>query len=261
MTAVRLAFGFTCNQHERSLAKRDLPPPHTLVSYAYWASFAKVRHRLAIRDYVLDSGAFTAHASGKPVELQRYIEFCTWLLSFDRQLTEIFALDVIGDEKASLRNAELMWEAGVPAIPTFHFGESIDALMYLAKHYPKLALGGSVGVPGPKKRAWLTDCMTRIWPKPAHGFGVAAEKLLMACPLHSADASNWLLSPAAHSRWMAFGGHLPARGVHCNVRAEVDYWLEVERKVRIRWEREMEEIAPLYAVYQAEMEKARRVAA
>jgi GTP cyclohydrolase I len=47
--------------------------PALLVSYAYLDPFLKNQSRYCYRDWVLDSGAFTAHASGKPVDLQAYV--------------------------------------------------------------------------------------------------------------------------------------------------------------------------------------------
>src|SRR5262245_15573164 len=117
-----------------------------LVSYYYLDRFlrGKVRFNYNFRDWVMDSGAFSAHNSGKVISLEKYIEVCLKLLAEDKQLTEVFSLDVIYNPEASVENTEKMWQAGVPAIPTFHFGEPWEFLQEMAKQYPKIALGGAV---------------------------------------------------------------------------------------------------------------------
>jgi hypothetical protein len=185
----------------------------------------------------MDSGAFSAFSSGVEIDLQAYIDCCQELLATDPTLTEVFALDVIGDWKASLKNAEEMWRQGVEAIPCFHYGEPWDLLKGLAKDYPKIALGGCVGKKDKDKFA--LQCFARVWPKKVHGFGFGSEKSIMTIPFHSVDATNWEMGPCAYGRWNAFGGKMSVRGSAQNLRAEVEWYLELERKARDRWKREM----------------------
>src|SRR6185437_11816734 len=159
--------------------------PALLVSYVYLAPFLKNRHRYRYRDWVMDSGAFSAHNSGTGVRLADYTDCCLRLLAEDPTLTEVFALDVIGDWKASLKNCEAMWAAGVPAVPCYHVGEPESVLLGLARDYPKIALGGCVGYRD--KDLFAANCFARVWPKAVHGFGFGSEKSLMALPWHSVD--------------------------------------------------------------------------
>lgn len=174
----------------------QLPPdsrPALLVSYYYIKPFLENKHRYAYRDWVLDSGAFSAHASGGKIDLQEFIEKATELLTTDPTLTEVFALDVIGDWKATAANCDKMWAAGVPAIPCYHVGSPESELKRIARDYPKIALGGAVGFRG--KDEWAKQCFARVWPKRIHGFGFGGETSILGLPWHSVDATNWEMGP------------------------------------------------------------------
>jgi hypothetical protein len=215
--------------------------PALLVSFLFLDMFKKARDQYHIRDWALDSGAFSAQNAGVKIDLDSYIETCKDLMQTDKQLTEIFALDVIGNHKASLDNTNLMVKAGIPAIPTYHLGEPTDALIYLAKHFPKIAIGGMAKLIKRKKILYIKECFARIWPKPVHGFGCASRDILLSFPFHSSDATNWELAPCGFGNWESFG-QLSIHGSNQNLRAEVEYYLKLEREVQARWSKTMESI-------------------
>lgn len=222
----------------------DLSAPALLVSYYYLEAFLKNKHRYQYRDWVMDSGAFSAHNSGVEIKLEDYIEECKRLLACDPSLTEVFALDVIGDWKAGVKNTERMWSKGVEAIPCFHYGEPWSLLKSLCKDYPKVAIGGCVGKRDKDKFAG--QCFAHAWPKKLHGFGFGSEKSLMLYPWHSVDATNWEAGPCKYGRWAAFGGaSISVRGSNQNLRAEVEWYLELERKARTKWAKEMAQLEAL----------------
>lgn len=218
--------------------------PALLVSYVYLEPFLKYRHRYAFRDWVMDSGAFSAHNSGIEIRLQDYIDCCKRLLETDPQLTEVYALDVIGDWRASLKNCEEMWKQGVPAIPCFHDGEPWTALKEMADNYPKLAIGGVARTRGSQKIIFAEQVFARVWPKKIHGFGFGTEKQIMAAPFHSTDACNWEIGPAGFGSWNYYG-NMSVRGSQQNLRVEVEHYLKLEKKARWRWKSEMEELKKL----------------
>lgn len=219
-------------------------PPALLVSYYYLQPFLDAQPQYRYRDWVMDSGAYSAFNSGKPIELQRYIDKCIELLSRDQTLTEVFALDVIGDPDASRRNTEEMWRQGVPAIPCFHVGEPWDLLIDMVKRYPKVALGGMVPIGQAEKIGWLAGCFRRCWPARFHGFGVAGERLLNLFPFHSVDATNWEIAPVAFGNWKRFG-KMSVRGSDQDLRSQVAYYLELEEKLRVRWAPQMAQLDAL----------------
>jgi hypothetical protein len=227
--------------------------PALLVSYFYWEGFARYRPRYAFRDYALDSGAYSAHTSGAEIDLDQYIAFCQGQLASDPQCTEVFALDVIDSWRQSERNTERMWKAGVPAIPVYHFGEPERLLTQMASAYPKIALGGMVGQHAVPKLEWLEWCFAKVWPKKIHGLGVSGENILQRLPFHSVDATNWIVGPAGFGSYKSMAKPTKApRGKGINLRAEVQWWLALERKLAQRWRKPLAlldalpPVSPLY---------------
>jgi hypothetical protein len=217
-----------------------------LVSYVYLQPFLKSRHLFYYRDWALDSGAWSAHNSGTKIDLQKYIDLCKQLKAEDPTLTEIFALDVIGDWKASLKNCEAMWAQGVEAIPAYHRGEPVSALLGIAKDYPKIAIGGTKG--RHDKDHFAAQCFARVWPKKVHGFTFWSEASLLHVPWHSVDATSWETRPCQFGKWQLFGGQsVSVRGSKQNLRGEVDWYLKLEQRARDRWKKEMAQLGDLSA--------------
>lgn len=240
MSTVRLAT-FDIPAVHSELRRETQDAPALLVSYVYLDGFLKHREKYCFRDWVLDSGAFSAHNSGTKISLQAYIDTAKRLLETDGKLTEVFALDVIGDDKASLRNCEEMWKQGIPAIPTYHRGSPEAALKYLAANYPKIALGGVAMLRGDAKMKWANQCFSRVWPKKIHGFGFGTESQVLGLPWHSVDATNWEIGPCAFGQWKKFG-KMSVRGSNQNLRSQVEHYLEMEKKARVRWKKEMAQL-------------------
>lgn len=244
MTTVRLAFGGSGKRVAQALPP-NMRPPALLVSFAYLREFLRVRHLMHFRDWSMDSGAFSAYQLGININLDEYIETCKVLRATDPQLVEVFSLDVIGDWKASLRNTEKMWAAGVPSIPTFHLREPEHVLLTMAREYPKVALGG--GAHYRRKDIWAEQCFARIWPHRIHGLAYGSEKSIMLLPWESVDATNWEIGPTKFGSWKTYG-NLSVRGEALNLRVEVDHYLAVEDKARVRWAKEMQLIQAPQAV-------------
>jgi hypothetical protein len=222
--------------------------PALLVSFVYVKPFLENRPLYRYRDWVMDSGAFSAHNSGTKIELSRYVDCCLDLMATDPSLTEVFSLDVIPKDKQaltlqraaeeSLKNCEEMWRQGVPAIPTFHLGEDESFLMEMAKAYPKIGIGGVAMLRGGLKFRFCEQVFARVWPKRIHGLGMASTELVYGLPFHSVDATNWELAPCAFGNWMKFGS-MSVRGSNQDLRSQVKHYLEVEAKARVRWAKEM----------------------
>ena len=231
---VRLAWGGPPEAQTRGLSMQVETMPALLVSYVYLQPFLRDRAGYRYRDWVMDSGAFSAARSGNPINLQAYTERCRELLATDPMLGEVYALDVIGDWRATRRNTDAMWEAGVPAIPCYHYGEPEDALVTMARDFPKIAIGGAVGVRPARKEAWAAQCFARVWPTRVHGFGFGAEWAVMQLPFHSVDATNWEQGPCRFGHWQTFG-QLSIRGGRQDLRSEVVWHLRLEAKARAKW--------------------------
>jgi len=210
--------------------------PALLVSFVYLRPFLKIQRELSYRDWVMDSGAFSVRHSGATIDLQQYIDTVKALQATDPTLTEVFALDVIGDWRAGLRNTEEMWRQGVRAIPCFHCGEPEDVLRGIARDYPKIAVGNPP-LKGPKKIHWALQCLSRVWPKPVHGFGFGGAAVLDV-PFHSTDATNWEAGPTRFGNWQSLPG-LSWRGGKQDIRGEVLHHLKIEAEARRKWRADM----------------------
>lgn len=238
---VRLAYNPGPINAYKALSPTVRLAPALLVSYVYLKPFLKNQQSYCYRDWAMDSGAFSAHMSGTEIKLDNYIATCKELMAKDKTLTEIFALDVIGDWKAGLKNCEKMWAAGVPAIPAYHIGEPWDVLIGIAKDYPKIALGGVARLRGKVKQQWAGQCFARVWPKKVHGFGFAGRADVLKFPWHSVDATNWEMGPCAFGRWNSFG-KMSVRGSNQNLRSEVEWYLKLEREARFIWRKQMAQL-------------------
>jgi hypothetical protein len=221
----------------------DIEPeerPSFLVSFFFLKNFQRISHTWKFRDWVMDSGAFSAMTAKKPIDHQKYLDTCKELLKTDPTLKEVFGLDVIkGDWRDSLKNYEEAWRQGVPAIPCWHRGEPWDVLEKLARDYPKIAIGGLIGTgtTQAQKRRTIEQVFARIWPKPIHGFGLTNPGLVLEFPFHSVDASTWALAPIAFGKWKQFGD-ISVRG-YVSLQSQIYYYLTVEANARRRWRCEM----------------------
>ncbi len=226
--------------------------PALLVSYLIAKKFLAHSDSLHFSDWMLDSGAFSAHTVGTEIDLEEYIDFSKDLLQRDPKLTEVAALDVIGDWKASLKNTERMWQRGVPATPCYHQGEPWDVLVGLARDYPRIAIGGMVGAPPIQKMNWVRECFSRIWPKRVHGFGIVNKDICLAVPFASVDATNWAFAPALAGGWRGLTPkgkviRLKSRGVY-DYTSEVRHYLRLESLLKHRWEKELAKLPPLSTI-------------
>jgi len=228
--------------------------PGLLISFVYLRHWLNGQHLYAYRDWALDSGAFSARSRGIRIELAEYIDVAKRILAVDPTLVDVFALDVIGDWRASIKNAEAMWAAGVKAVPAFHRHEPWAQLEALARDYPKIAIGGMADLRGEAKYEYVAACFSRIWraagPTRVHGFGTATERMLMAYPWHSVDATSWEAGPCRSGNWRAFG-KMSLRGSSQNLRAEFNYYLSLEARAREKWRPVMEAIEARRAINEA----------
>jgi hypothetical protein len=241
---VRLAAGGPVMLAGNKTLTEDTRLPALLVSYVYLKPFLKNRHRYHIRDWVLDSGAFSAFKSGVKIDLMEFNETAARLVAEHPDLKEVYALDVIDDWRGSMLNYEATAKAGYPWIPAYHINDPQEMLRDLAQGYPKIAVGGMTRLKGPTKRRFAEQCFARVWPKKIHGFGVGQEDLVMALPWHSVDATNWELGPCKFGHWRTYG-KMSVRGSRQDLRSEVEWYLKLEARARQRWRKEMAQLEAL----------------
>lgn len=213
-----------------------------LVSYPYYSGWIEQRPIARIRSWIMDSGAFSVWNKGETIDLEAYTRLCKQLWDEDPLLTEIIALDVIdatgNSWRQTLKNTEYMWKKGVPAIPTFHYGESEDVLKGYAKDYPKVGVGGISRFRGKKKHEWADAVFSRVWPAKIHGFGLAERALLTNYPWHTVDASTWQYQPTKFGMYPInrLGVRTIPLGIRGRTITRMDLGLWVKRYVELEWE-------------------------
>jgi hypothetical protein len=162
-------------------------PLNLLVAFPFIRS---VNPRWAPARMMLDSGAWSVWNSGDTIDLAALARE-----SMKPRWTEAVSLDVIGDWQASQRNAVAMRLLGSPAIPVFHIDDPWPLLEFYCAHWPKVGLGGMVGLNrvGFKHRLqeWLSGVFERAWPHRFHAFGLTDPYFLLRFPFDSADSSTW----------------------------------------------------------------------
>ena len=116
---------------------KKLDNPNILTSYVEKPSLTKIKS-LGANKVFLDSGAFTALNTGKPINIKEYIDFCHKNKGY-----EVYAgLDVIGNPIASAKNFDIMTKEGVNILPAFHVGSDYKYLYDLMDKYEYIAVGG-----------------------------------------------------------------------------------------------------------------------
>lgn len=247
MPQLRLVMGSGGAEYKVLSKAKKLPPasiPSILISYAYIKGFMKRKKYIDYSEWVMDSGAFTAYNIGKPVEIHDYIRFCKMVMGSPDPPAEIFALDVIGDWRASLRNYELMLKAGIPIVPIFHYGEPFEMLRDISQHCEKISLGGCATITKNVKKKWYEQAFARTWPKKIHGLGLADKDLFLSYPWASTDASTWIVGCFRYGRYSCFNERLSIRGFK-DLRCELEYYLRLQRAGQSKWKKVMEDLGQI----------------
>lgn len=194
---------------------------------------------------MLDSGAFSAYNAGEVIDLDLYIDVCRTLLARPEIApVEIICLDVIGSGEGSLKNAWKMKYAGLDVIPVFHIGENWGILKEYCENWEKVGLSCRLGEGVPTSMRFYEQCFAREWPRRFHSFGWVGEKMLMTFPFHSSDSTDWEIKPVQFGTWRAFAkegstNYLNWKGSSQNLESEIDWYLNLEQRLRVRWTKEM----------------------
>jgi hypothetical protein len=167
------------------------PPLDVLLSYAF---HPRLDHH-TIKDRMppgsllwIDSGAFTAYTTGKPVTVSEYADH----LERTRGAWDYaFTLDVIGDHAASMRQTDELIGRGYPVVPIFTYGTPLAEFRALCRDYGYVGCGGLVGL-DPRRAARYLRTVTHIADEhgtAVHALGVAGRKTVIQSRVWSADSS------------------------------------------------------------------------
>lgn len=114
---------------------------------------AVLREHAGATDFFLDSGAFTAWRSGKPISLDDY---CRFLDKCPVKTWRYVMLDVIENPGATLDNLRAMRSRGFKPVPVFTPGQALDDLAeYYAEDSDFIACGGLANKYSPASESWL----------------------------------------------------------------------------------------------------------
>ncbi|GAA1246616.1 hypothetical protein GCM10009609_07640 [Pseudonocardia aurantiaca] len=162
-----------------------------LLSYAFHEStdLAKLRRGLVCGQLLLDSGAFTAHTTGRTITLDAYAKFLErWRGCWDHAIT----LDVIGDPRKTAAHTRKLHERGLPVMPVFTRGDSVTEFDAMVRDAGYVAVGGTVGLGTKPQRERVTMLQRRAQDLGGgiHALGVGAISTLRPARPYSADASS-----------------------------------------------------------------------
>lgn len=189
----KIYFVTVCNKRELEIIKQ-VKPERILISYFYSKKgLQRIVDKLGYQpEILLDSGAFSAWNTGKPIELQTYIDY----VKNNIYLVERFiALDVIGDAEKSKENYIEMLNQGLSPVPVFHEGDDIEYLDYYVQHGCELIALGGTSHRGSKKfvREWI-QYIQKLYPKQKfHLLGSSSRKITAYTNLYSFDSSTWIM--------------------------------------------------------------------
>lgn len=212
-----------------------------LVSFFYIDGFRQFAATVDMRPklWKLDSGAFSAWASGKTIDMDALMEECRNPL-----WGECVALDVVQNPQKSLENALKMQAAGCKSYPVFHVGEPMEFLDEYVRCFPKVGLSCRFGEPVTESFRFLERCFSRHWPKKYHSFGWVQRRMLLTFPFESADTATWNNGPARWGRWVAWGcanEKMPGKVKgNRDLRAQLPFYTKLQRECKWRWKKEME---------------------
>lgn len=166
---------------------------NVLVAYPYMKKNvveALIKHSGSI-NFLLDSGAFTAWKSGKPISLDQY---CDFLDSLPIKPWRYFALDVVGDAKATMDNYEEMLKRGYNPMPVFTASQKFEDIDRYYETTDLIGCGGLTNKFGNESIKYLKQVMQRVNGRKIHLLGYTKPDYIKLFRPFSCDSSSWTRS-------------------------------------------------------------------
>jgi hypothetical protein len=160
-----------------------------LVGYPYLnnkPSLEFFKNNISSINLLIDSGAFTAWKSGKPIKIDDY---CLFLESINFPTFGYFTLDVVGNPHETMKNYETMLKRGFKPIPIFTRGESLSVLEDYYKTSDIVAIGGLVQTIGNK--GFVKGIMKHVNKRKVHWLGFCNKDFVNHYRPFSIDSSSW----------------------------------------------------------------------
>ena len=197
-----------------------------LISYAYARKPEKQEDWLRIVnddrvDILLDSGAFSAKASGHDIQLD---EYCQFLDQWKHRVFRYLALDVVGDPKATDENLRQMVKAGYNPAPVHVLGDEkakMDELFELSDY---VALAG-LKRPGKGhcSKSYVKRKMEWADGRDVHWLGYVVEKMFATYKPYSTDSASWTYGTRFGWLMLYLGNGKQARKVRFDDRHQITH--------------------------------------
>lgn len=166
-----------------------------LASYAYMRnspSYRKLILNLSEQGYInllIDSGAFTAHNSGKPIDLNEYMEACK---SFEGRCWQYVMLDVLRDNKQTIKNFDTMLSKGLNPMGVLTTDMLLDLVPHLLQKNVYIGVPGGTATKGDFIRKRFQDVYQLSNGKAKiHGLGYVKYPDMYQLPLYTVDSSTF----------------------------------------------------------------------
>lgn len=188
---------------------------HAFIS---WVNHHQIEMAASVcQSFALDNGAFTIwkQAKGDP----HWQDYYAWVAEWKNHPACDWAVipDVI--EGTEEENDQLIseWPHGLFGVPVWHMNESVDRLVRLAKHWPRIALGSAAEFDVSKPSAAvgrlrdvlpaISDTRGRPLVK-LHGLRMLNPAIVERVPLSSGDSTNIARNIGMDRNWT--GSYAPA---------------------------------------------------
>lgn len=195
MLSHKKVYFVTTNRTDEIAVLQKVKPPRLLCSYWYFKSkpLDAFCETLGYKpEIMLDSGAYSARAAGKNINLLDYMDYIEANSAF---LSRYVSLDVIGDDMLTRAFYKIMCMKGLDPIPVFHYGGEQETMRYyLDRGKTTIALGGTVPVSDKARIVRWCEMLSRENPGVQfHLLGSTSSKLLECESIASCDASSWYM--------------------------------------------------------------------
>lgn len=138
---------------------------------------------------LLDSGAFTFWKKNKEFSIDQYMKFIS---NCPIDPWKYFALDVVGDEKKTKLNLDILWTNGFKPAPIFTRGADPKIIDEYYRQSDLIGIGGLVGTRGNK--GFIKGIMKHIGKRDVHWLGFTQNDYLHHYRPFSCDSSSWSMA-------------------------------------------------------------------
>lgn len=168
------------NTQQQAEHAEGMPVLFSFACYSPWLD----RYQQSFSRILIDSGAYSAFTTGKPIDVLAYKD---WAARWDGHADAIAGLDDIsGDWEKSLANYH---HVGFPTIHDTDPPELLDELIGISRERGNW-IGMGLKPPREKKEKWIRETLDRI-PEDIHIHGWALRAYTHVRRIDSVDSTNW----------------------------------------------------------------------